>query len=341
MKIRNLALGYFSAVLLVTFLSLIFFPTSGQFRNDFWGVFANWDGGYFLTLAENGYTETIHYAFFPLFPLLLKVLEAPLINWLSFAGVIIIFTKLLKEDYSVNQIEKIFFFFLLFPTSFFLLMVYSEGLFLLLTLLTFYLARKQKFGSATIIAILASLTRPFGVATIAGLLIEWYFADKKSRSWWPLLSPVGLIGYCFYLWQTTGNPFIFLDAQNNWQRQLSFGGLLFFQYLPDLFKGCSFDTFLMWMNYLLLVAAVGILIRSYGKLRLSYVVYSLIVISLPLITGSLMSLSRLLLINFPFFIMLGIWTGKNQKWRMITYGILGGGLSLVLLSRFVTGFWVG
>ncbi len=335
---KIIGLCYFLVVLLIAFLSFIFLENSRQFNGGFLEAFANWDGGYFLTIAQHGYTQTIHYAFFPLFPLLLKIGGIG-VSWLSFLGIVLVLGKLLKEDYSDNQVNRIFFFFLLFPTAFFLLMIYSESLFLFLTLITFYLARKQKFGWATIAAILASLTRPFGVATIIGLLIEWKLS--KNKSWWPLLSPIGLVGYCFYLWQTTGNPLVFLDAQNNWQRQLSVDGLFFFQYLPDLFKGCSFNTLLMWMNYLLLLLSVGILIRSYRKIRTSYFFYSVVVIVMPLVTGSLMSLSRLLLINFPLFIMLGIWLGKYQKWRMITYGIIGGILEIFLLSRFITGYWVG
>jgi Gpi18-like mannosyltransferase len=116
---------------------------------------ANFDGVRYLAIALRGYvTEG---AFFPLFPLIIKLLSfwssnVTVLFWvgllfsnLCFLAALVFLYKLLRLDYSKKISEETIFLILVFPVVFFYGAVYSESLFLLLLVLTFYFVR-QKAG---------------------------------------------------------------------------------------------------------------------------------------------------------------------------------------------------
>ena len=146
--ILPLFLSWKLAILLVTFLGLSFLPSTSQAGNiitdkgsiNYWERWANWDGQQYLAIAQIGHVG-IKAAFFPLYPLLIRLLSLAGINNLwaglilanTFAFLTILFLyKLANLDYSPATSEKIVMGLLIFPTSFFLGAVYSESLFLFL-----------------------------------------------------------------------------------------------------------------------------------------------------------------------------------------------------------------
>ena len=64
------------SVLLIAYFSFSTVPHSGKFGNDFWESLANWDGGHYLGISQKGYMEKYQYAFFPLYPLAIRALNA-------------------------------------------------------------------------------------------------------------------------------------------------------------------------------------------------------------------------------------------------------------------------
>ena len=143
-----------------------------------WGGF---DGIHYLTIAENGYIAQYTQAFFPVFPQLIRlakgflgvnILESGLIvaNLASVLAVLV-FWRLLRVDYSQALSRRILWLFLLFPTSFYLVSVYSEGLFLALVFLSFLAARKGNWLVAGLVGAVASATRPVGVFLFPALLV--------------------------------------------------------------------------------------------------------------------------------------------------------------------------
>src|SRR3990167_3153711 len=160
---------------------------------------ANFDGEHYLAIAIFGYKER-EQAFFPVYPGLISFLAKPFSpDLLSFLLALMILWNLITIDYS----KKIALFtlaaILLFPTSFYFGAVYSESLFLLLSVSSFYLARKRHWFSASFLGAVASATRVFGVLLLVALLIEaWEQKAKLSKSFWIFLIPSGLLIYMFY-----------------------------------------------------------------------------------------------------------------------------------------------
>ena len=117
---------------------------------------ANFDGNHYLTIARRGYGYA-QQAFFPLYPNLIRyfskymlpVTSGVAISIVSFFIAIIFLVKLVKLDDSDPNIAKWTIISLLtFPTSFFLGSVYTEGLFLMLVVLSFYCARTNRWWLA-------------------------------------------------------------------------------------------------------------------------------------------------------------------------------------------------
>jgi hypothetical protein len=332
----------------VSIIWLSFYIVSYKNGTEFFlNSLSNWDGKYYLSIAQYGYQENSHFAFFPLYPLLVNLLSKLLQNYLlsavliSVGSTILAFKllfELIKQEFNSALAKKVILSLLIFPTSFYFLISYSEGLFFLLVVATFYFARKNLF-LATIFAALACATKFSGVALALALIFETQLrAGFNRKNWYVLLSPLGLIFYCYYLYTQTGDPFYFLQAQQNWQRTPSFPYHAFWQNIQHLVKPgfiMEYPNFLV--DLIFSIFGLGIIIRSFRFLPISYSVFGLISILIPLATGTLLSMPRLLLPIFPIFITLSLIKNEyiNFGYQLFSILLLG-----VFILLFINGFWV-
>ncbi len=335
------------SILTIFYFGFVQFPHSERFPNDFFKSLANWDGGHFLGIAQYGYTEKFQYAFFPLYPILIKIVTSLTNNFLFSAILVSIGSFFLGLHFLYRLVYQIFdkkiadrsiLALVFFPTSFYFLTAYSEGLFFLLTVLTFYFLIGRKYFWATVFAALASSVRFVGVALILSLILEVWITGINRKNWIVFLSPVGILIYCLFLKNQVGDPFYFFTAESHWQRSLSIPGLNFWESIKSLtsqqFLNINFNVLL---DLLFAIFGLGFSIRSFRFLPLSFGIFALISIALPLFTSTLSSMPRFLLPIFPIFILLA--KIKNQRITFFYQTI-----SLMLLSAFATlfinGYWV-
>lgn len=345
-------------IFIVSFSSFIFY--SGFFNiQQFIDSFAKWDGTYFLEIAKNGYSNKNYFAFFPAYPLLLGffskvshqnvITMGILINIGCLMGSLILLKKLISMDYSKKITQEAIIYLLIFPTSFYLLAIYSESLFLFLSLGAFYFTRvflkKQEIRFlilGILFAVFASATRLVGMALVIALWVEVFLINKdkvnNKLQWFTLLMPAGLIVYLIFLYVQTGNSFYFLNSQQNWQRNLAVPVLSIFQSIEGIVNN-QIGSIRLTLLYDLLytIFGIGIIIRSFRFLRTSYSVYALICILLPLFTTSLMSMSRFLIVIFPIFLTLALIKNQTVKVFYIIISVL---LLSLNLGLFINGFWV-
>lgn len=336
------------SILTIFFFGFSNFSHSGIFSSNFLESFKNWDGGHYLGIAQHGYSEKFQYAFFPLYPLTIKAVNQ-LVNNYTFAGVLIstlsgllglnILYQLISLDFSKKLAEKVIFLLLFFPTSFYFLTVYSEGLFFLLVMLTFLSLRKGNLFLASIFAALSSATRPMGLAVVIALILETYLTQGfTKKNWYIILSALGFIIYSFYLFQKTSDPFYFITAEQHWLRSISVPGAGFWQSLKDIFTpGFTTKNFTVLIDLLFGVFGLGMIIRSFRFLPISYSVYGLISVALPLFSSSLSSTPRFLLPIFPIFILMALVKNKYASFAYQLISIMLLGLFSVL---FINGYWV-
>lgn len=320
---------------------------------NYFDKWANWDGGHFLGIAEHGYKmqQTVFFPFYIMLISLLFRLGIPslwaglLISHISTLIALFLLYKLCLLDFGKPIAKKVILSLLIFPTSFYLVSVYSESLFLALTLASFYFARKNNFLLASTFAGLSSVTRLAGVAVIAGIFVE-YFLDRnlnkiKSINFiYLLLSFLPLLFYMYYQNNLFGNPLSFISSESSWNRHISMpwdAPIGYFRYiLSSLLSpfGNFSRTFSEFMFFLLFVFC---LIYSFTKLRFSYTIFFLISLLLPLFSGTLIAIQRYGLTIFPiFFILANI---KNEV--LVTLGII---LSISMLAiystQFINWYWV-
>ncbi len=332
-----------------------------------WGGF---DGIHYLTIAENGYIAQYTQAFFPVFPQLIRlakgilgvnILESGLIaaNLASLLAVLV-FWRLLRLDYGETVSRRILWLFLLFPTSFYLVSVYSEGTFLTLAFLSFLAARKGNWLMAGLIGAVASATRPVGIFLLPALLAE-YWQQKKAqnsklkaqnlsaRDWSNLfailLVPVGLAAYMIYLQQHFGDALMFLHSQPAFGADRSDRIVLLYQVLWRYIKMLMTVQVLSLLYFRVvqeLVFSLAFLILglvSLKNVRLSYAVFAILSFLAPTLTGTFSSMPRYVLVMFPAFILLGNWLSGKPKLRKLW--IIASSILLTIdLSLFLTGRWV-
>lgn len=338
-NITKIYIVWLAAVLLSFYLGFFTLPHSDKFNNDFWGSLANWDGGHYLGIARNGYSQNFQYAFFPLFPLTIRVVNFLTQNYLM-AGILIsavsaflgahLLSRLVALDFGKSAAEKTVLAFLFFPTSFYLLTVYSEGLFFLLTIAAFYFLRQNKLIWATIFAVLVSATRLVGLAVVAGILFDVLTREGLNRkNWYVLFSVSGFLIYCLFLYQQTGDPLYFLTAENHWQRTLVIPWVGFWETLKNVPNGA--------IDLAFAVFGLGLALRTFRFLPASYSIYSLLSVAIPLFTPTLSSMPRFLLPVFPIFILIALVKKPNLA---PAYQVISLMLLAIFSVLFIAGYWV-
>ncbi len=265
---------------------------------------AEWDGIHYLHIAKHGYTDNSLVAFFPLYPLAIRLVmflvSSPLISglvvsWLALFGSLIFYLKILKEYFDNDKVTSVMgaLLFLFFPTGVFLAATYSEGLFTLLALGALYFALKNRYILAGILTGLATATRPDGVFII--LLVAAVLYEAKAKLWQILVAAgsgmVGLIGYVTYLGIKLHKPFAFISAQKH---HLKWAVGSFIQPMINSLSPIALVLFIL---------AIISTVYWYSR-RKSFALYSLLFVLLPIVTTNFAGYPRYMLINFPLQIML-------------------------------------
>ncbi len=202
-------------------------------------VWARWDSVWFLRIAEHGYSAAsgAASAFYPLYPLAVAglgraffghyVLAGILISLAAAFGSFLLLHRLAEERLGADGARRAVLYLAFFPFALFLQAVYSESLYLFLTLAAFAFAERRRFLSAGVVAGLALLTRPTGLALLPALaLLAWRERDRLRALGSLAVAPLLFAAYPLYLWLAEGDPWAFLRAQRLWSRHLSPAGPL-------------------------------------------------------------------------------------------------------------------
>ncbi|HUK95410.1 MAG TPA: mannosyltransferase family protein [Gaiellaceae bacterium] len=202
-------------------------------------VWARWDSVWFLRIAEHGYSAASNAAtaFYPLYPGTVAVLGRALFGHYVLAGILVslacalgsclLLYGIAEERLGADGARRAVLYLALFPFALFLQAVYSESLYLLLTLAAFAFAERRRFLLGGGAAGLALLTRPTGLALLPALaLLAWRERSRLRALASLAVAPVLFAAYPLYLWRTDGDPWQFLHAQRVWNRHLSPAGPL-------------------------------------------------------------------------------------------------------------------
>ncbi len=153
-------------------------------RSPFWDTFARYDSGWYQQIASNGYVfvkggpsvgvgKPGKIAFFPLYPVSMQYTGrlfgsskadtykgGILVSWISFIAASVGLFFLAKLDLNPSEAERAVLLTMVFPFSFFFGLVYTEALFLMLTVFSFYGFRTRHWILGGLAGALATATRP-------------------------------------------------------------------------------------------------------------------------------------------------------------------------------------
>ena len=257
------------SLFLILSLAIIFIPLYSKHflggglgnysKNPYIFAWANFDGEHYLSIAQGGYGQLNH-AFFPLYPLLINILSLKIQNiaWLIVVGLFIssicfliglfLLQKLTRLDFPKSSLLTILAL-ITFPTSFYFGALYTESLFLMLSVGAFYFARVGKWWIAGILGGLSSATRIYGILIFPALLIDWFqnrskygqsYGQSNDKNFQTLLAlcliPVGFLCYIFYLYLSVGDVFVFYKELSIFGEQRSGNLILLPQILYRYFK---------------------------------------------------------------------------------------------------------
>jgi Mannosyltransferase (PIG-V) len=228
-------------------------PFTDDFLNAVVSPAARFDSAWLLEIADHGYAIDARTAFFPLYPMLVAALAAVTGGSTLVAGIAVsvlcslaalyLLHRLVALDHGLEVARTTVWIVACFPLAFCLSAVYTESLFLLLSVGSLYAARLGNWPAACACAGLAAGTRSAGILLVLPLLVVMLYGPRADRaaaglrltmrdlrkSWrpryrlgrealWLGLVPLGLVSYLAFLGIATGDPFATFAAQGEWSR---------------------------------------------------------------------------------------------------------------------------
>ena len=167
-------------------------------------VLAQWDAGFYLTLAAHGYPghaataalQTSHrafYAFGPLYPMLTalvhgasglsEITSAEVVSTAGLAVALVALWKLVELEAGQRAADAACVLLLAWPSAFFLVATYPESVTLAAATLAFLAARRGHFVAAGVLAAAATLGKAYLVVLVVGLAMEAWSATSDRDHW--------------------------------------------------------------------------------------------------------------------------------------------------------------
>jgi hypothetical protein len=309
-----------------------------------------WDMPWYFGIASDGYhfNPTYHgqqnIVFFPAFPMIWRV-AARLLGGQTMAyvtaGTVVVFSCFflaltylfrLARELTGDEDPARFSVWLLaaYPFALFYGAIYTESLFLLGAVASFYHFRRREFRAAGAWGLLVGLTRPNGcflsiplaLVAISPWLPRWLNGGRvdnieqaASRRTFAALVPamltsampgIGVLLYSAWMWHFTGNPIQWAAGHAAWGREyVGFAPLIADRY--DWLVNAGLYTYSTYvptdmLNTIGAFFVLACVIPVARRLGLAYAVFILINILPPMAAGGMLSMGRFSSVMFPAFI---------------------------------------
>lgn len=291
---------------------------------------ARWDAVWYLAIAHDGYRDPARAAFFPLYPLVLRgvseVVGSPLlaglgVSFAAFGVALYLLHRLVSIELGAETARLTVSLVAVFPAAYCFSAVYSESLFLVLSVGAVYAARLDRWALAGLAGSLAAASRSAGVVLLVPLTLMYFYGPRGGAEpappggrlrrpnypvrpdvLWLGLVPLGLVTFMGYLAASGGDLMAPFEAQAVWLRHFAgpFAGawdgavaafdgarqLLAGSRTPVYFGIAAGDPFVIGAQNLLLFAsllfAVAGTVGALRRLPVAYGAYLIVALALPL-----------------------------------------------------------
>jgi hypothetical protein len=318
-------------------------------RHAFWDNFARYDAGWYHGIARSGYDWVEggrnNLAFFPVYPMAMRASGFLLggtpadyyfggiaVSWVACIAAMVMLYRLARLDVGDDAAERAVLYALLYPFAFFFGVVYSESLFLMLVIGSFYGFRTRRWALGAGAGLLATATRVNGVMILPALAwLAWTHVRDDRKTWRPALValasvPMGLVAYSAFCYSLSGNPFEWMDSIRRWEYHPGGAPWVGLQTLarelvtqPYHFlvhgRMAPYDT----LNGLAAVLALILVPVVWFRLGTAYALFMLANLLLPLSSGQYEGLGRYTSVFFPIAILAA--TIQQPSFRLLALGI--------------------
>lgn len=279
---------------------------------DVWNRF---DTLWYLHIAQHGYDRPEATVFFPVYPLLIRLMGRHLISALCVSTLATFFMfwafqQLLRKNFPTDTVQKILLICAVWPGSFIYFAGYAESLLLAFILSSLHAARNERWWLAALLAFLACGTKAAGILVLVPLLIlAWQSGSLKAL--WLLLAPSGLVSFMVWLRHRGFESLADIYAQY-WHTELSFPWATLWHSLRAFYG--SHDILLGLNLFCLFFVAWLIFLSRSGVAYVSFGVSALVLFLTKRTDPLLQSTMRYSLIIFPAYIGWERWL-ENPKLR--------------------------
>jgi hypothetical protein len=333
MQVTAIVIGVRVAFFVVAYAASWLTTTQGGTPEPFLDLWDNWDVRHFVEIATYGYTDPRTdpnaAAFFPAFPLLIRALGwvgvQPVVGGMliSTAATIVAagyLYRLAEDEAGGGAGLRAVLYLVLFPTAVFLVVPYSEALFLAGAVPAFYYVRRNRPLAASIPAALAVATRAAGIFLVVGLVIEFLRRNRPMRRYLRTggialgvaVSP--LVAYGAYMASAEGNAFqFFIDQREGWDRRLTWPWEALATTWEAAFGSRLEPNFqLAFMGELIGVAAgIVFVVWAVARREWGYAVYMGGLLAALMTSVWYLSVPRILLTFFPGLVLLAATTARR------------------------------
>lgn len=314
-------------------------------------AFLTWDARFYMSIANEGYDEGMSSAFYPLYPFsiaLLKpflgsVLAGFVLSNIFFVIGSVCFYKLVSNLVSDRIAFSSLVILLLFPTSFFMSLIYTESLCFMLLILFFYFLSDDKLNYAAVCSFLVVLARPTGIFVLIPFTYHLFFSRMRRSNFIYLVFPiVAFLLVQFIIFLYTGDFWAGFKAQRyfcaentvanifkplSWiEKNFISADIVFHHYTQSFLDRVSFLFFSV------------LLCHIWKNQKREYFLFSLSMGLVTALMGSFMSYMRFLLLVFPIFIELAVLFQKN-KYLKFYISIVFVIIQIYLISQYSTNNW--
>lgn len=354
MKLK--AIGAFLAI---RALSLVALFALASYRDvDFTRIFRRWDAQWYRRIAEDGYGTIIQsadgrelsdYAFFPLYPLMERLVHnLTSLNYIHSGILISVIASLAAAAGIYGCVDRVStarvalyttILWAALPVANVQILGYSESLFTALAAWSLYFLLRKQWYFAALLALLAGATRPTGIAVALAVMVGAVIQIRKKGATTATLfallaSPLGWIGYLYWVGRQVGQWDGYLEITKGWGNSID-GGRSFVTWWSNLFTDVSpIAAFAVLAAIGALLLLIWFLFRR--GIPAPLIIYAVAIVVLALITsGYFSSKPRYLVPAFPLLIPIAIWLSHlKQDKRQAIFG------TVIAISLVYGGFWL-
>src|SRR4051794_1082533 len=322
---------------------------------------ARGDSAWYLAISNDGSPadDPRRAAFFPLYPLLVRaantvvrdpIVAGTLVSLACFLVALVLLHRLTALELGAPAARMSVWALALFPGAVFFSAVYSEALYLALSIGCLYAARTGRWGLAGAAGALGAATRSAGVLLVVPLAVLWLArGERRPRdAAWIAVVPLGLVAFCAALAAGGGDALAPFHAQDIW-----------FRHFAGPFVGVWDGTTAAWRGihhlgdkaaradvvlFCFLVLAVPAVVGTLRRLPPAYGAYVLAALALPLSypvgPQPLMSLPRFLAVLFPLFMWVGAWLAESGRVRRAAVLVPPAAGLVAVTAVFATWHWI-